>query len=233
MNKLLPLIVLLVALQDVISMPQQLHIAYGNSPSEMLVMFATEKDDGGFSYVRWSLDATGPLNQTAIVYTVDSGAGRYVVHHATLTNLTPGAVHRYQAGWKASNASDILWRSDVSFVAQIIDTDKPVRLAMFGDLGYTDVQILPQLAEESRAHAIDAIVLYGDMVYWRDVPTALPSPEAYGAFMNDVEVTSGGGAIPFMVTPGNGEVSLQGQGQGRRDYLCAVYAFSPCTEMMM
>ena len=45
------------------------------------------------------------------------------------------------------------------------------------------------------------------MVYWRDVPTALPSEEAYGAFMNDVSEMSGGGAIPMMVTPGNGEVS--------------------------
>lgn len=45
------------------------------------------------------------------------------------------------------------------------------------------------------------------MVYYRDVPTALPSDQAYGAFMNDVSEMSGGGAIPFMTTPGNGEVN--------------------------
>lgn len=200
------LLLLLLAVAEA-TKPEQLHIAYGNSPDEMVVAFATPKDTTGHPLVRWSLDASGPLQQMANASSVDSGAGLFAVHHATLTNLAPGTVHRYQAGWAPSSGADVVWSDEVSFVAQINDTNRPVRLAMFGDLGYTDDQVLPQLAQESAAQAIDAIILYGDMVYYRDVPTALPSDEAYGAFMNDVSDMSGGGSIPFMVTPGNGEVS--------------------------
>ena len=35
---------------------------------------------------------------------------------------------------------------------------------MFGDLGWTDNQILPYLREEVTAGIVDAVILYGDMV---------------------------------------------------------------------
>ena len=114
-------------------LPEQLHIAYGNSADEMVVTFAI-KDNAGVGFVRWSLDATGPLQQNVTTSTVNSGAGRYIVHHATINQLVPGAVHQYQAGWASTAAGDIIWSSAVSFVAQINDTSRPVRLAMFGIL---------------------------------------------------------------------------------------------------
>ena len=69
---------------------------------------------------------------------------------------------------------------------------------MFGDLGWTDNQVLPYLREECAAGAVDAIVLFGDMVYW-------DNGENENSFMRDFSALSDDGAVPVMVSPGNGD----------------------------
>ena len=45
-----------------------------------------------------------------------------------------------------------------------------------GDLGWTNDQILPRLRREAAAGDIDAIVLFGDMIYFQAAsPDAEPS----------------------------------------------------------
>jgi hypothetical protein len=72
------------------------------------------------------------------------------------------------------------------------------RLALFGDLGWTDNQVLPFLRDECAAGAIDAIVIFGDMVYW-------DNGENENSFMRDMSALSNTGAVPVMVSPGNGD----------------------------
>jgi hypothetical protein len=71
---------------------------------------------------------------------------------------------------------------------------------MFGDLGWTDDQILPFLRDECEAGAVDAIVLFGDMVYW-------DNGENENSFLRDFSnmATAGGVSVPIMVSPGNGD----------------------------
>ena len=53
-----------------------------------------------------------------------------------------------------------------TFTAKQTSLDWAPRLAVFGDLGWTNDQILPYLRDESVARTVDAIILYGDMTYW-------------------------------------------------------------------
>jgi predicted MPP superfamily phosphohydrolase len=71
---------------------------------------------------------------------------------------------------------------------------------MFGDLGWTDDQVLPYLQQESEAGVIDAMVIFGDMVYW-------DNGENENSFMRDVSTLSGEGKVPVMVSPGNGDAA--------------------------
>lgn len=77
-------------------------------------------------------------------------------------------------------------------VAPRNNVDWAPRLVLFGDLGYTDNQILPYLAEECQAGAVDAVILFGDMVYWDD-------GENENSFMRDLSAMTGQGAVPIMV----------------------------------
>jgi hypothetical protein len=67
------------------------------------------------------------------------------------------------------------------------------RLIFFGDLGWTDNQVLTLMREECAAGAIDAIVIFGDMVYWDD-------GETENSFMRDISnmTTSVKRSIPVM-----------------------------------
>ena len=71
-------------------------------------------------------------------------------------------------------------------------------LALFGDLGYTDNQILPLLREECAAGHLDAVIIYGDMVYW-------DNGENENSFMRDLSAmtVSANVSVPVMVSPGN------------------------------
>jgi len=62
---------------------------------------------------------------------------------------------------------------------------------MFGDLGWND-------GEECRGGAIDAVVLFGDMVYW-------DNGENENSFMRDLSNLTADGAVPVMTSPGNGD----------------------------
>ena len=119
--------------------PEQLHIAYGERPSEMVVVFATLESDGGRGYVRWSSDGDEDERSTSTLEatSVPSGAGLYTAWHATLANLTPGARYTYWAGWASDNSTgtadaNVNWSNETGFTANIEDTSRPVRLAMFG-----------------------------------------------------------------------------------------------------
>ena len=61
-------------------------------------------------------------------------------------------------------------------VAEADLADYSARLVMFGDLGWTDDQILPFLQQECAAGAVDAIVIFGDMVNPPFNPTPQPHP---------------------------------------------------------
>jgi hypothetical protein len=83
-------------------------------------------------------------------------------------------------------------------VAPRSSLDWQPRLALFGDLGWTDNQVLPLLREECQAGAIDAVVIFGDMVYWDD-------GETENSFARDLSLLTANGSVPVMVSPGNGD----------------------------
>eukprot|EP01064_Diplonema_japonicum_P020312 TRINITY_DN2955_c0_g2_i2.p1 TRINITY_DN2955_c0_g2~~TRINITY_DN2955_c0_g2_i2.p1 ORF type:complete len:711 (+),score=187.73 TRINITY_DN2955_c0_g2_i2:54-2186(+) len=180
-------------------MPQQLHIAYGNTTDSILVQWAVptkQPKELPVPVLRYGLANVPPAQWTAVPpqHTIE-GPGSYLNYRALITGLAPGAKYQYSTGWEGTEESQVVShftvtpRDDLSFVP---------RMVFFGDLGWTDNQILPLLQEECEAGAVDTVVMYGDFVYW-------DNGENENAFMRDVFRASANGSVPVMVCPGNGD----------------------------
>eukprot|EP01064_Diplonema_japonicum_P020314 TRINITY_DN2955_c0_g3_i2.p1 TRINITY_DN2955_c0_g3~~TRINITY_DN2955_c0_g3_i2.p1 ORF type:complete len:710 (+),score=161.77 TRINITY_DN2955_c0_g3_i2:54-2183(+) len=180
-------------------MPQQLHIAYGNTTDSILVQWAVptkQPKELPVPVLRYGLANVPPAQWTAVPpqHTIE-GPGSYLNYRALITGLAPGAKYQYSTGWEGTEESQVVShftvtpRDDLSFVP---------RMVFFGDLGWTDNQILPLLQEECEAGAVDTVVMYGDFVYW-------DNGENENAFMRDLNRASANGSVPVMVCPGNGD----------------------------
>ena len=104
----------------------------------------------------WSwVDALSPTNRT------------YTHHLATMEGLTPGAEYFFRVGVPLDG-----WSAVSSFRASRASSDispsAPMRLLLFGDLGWTNAQALSYLQDEAAASYFDAVIDLGDYAY--DLP---------------------------------------------------------------
>jgi hypothetical protein len=180
--------------------PQQLHVAFGADDHSMVVCWATRgAASAGDQVVRWGRKSEDSEKWTEVAAaTTTAGANDYFKHRAILRGLRAHTEYGYTVG-DAGNAAATVTSF---FKSQRNATDgawQP-RIAFFGDLGWTNDQILPLLKSEAAEGDVDGIVLFGDMIYW-----AGSEAEAEASFMRDVSAMSGHGSVPFHVTPGNGD----------------------------
>ena len=187
---------------------EQLHIAYGNNATAMSVAWATKDAVRGPPRVpliaRYGLYGSNRSSWREAAASDSRQMKSYLKHRTVLGGLVPGARYEYEV-----EGGDGVYANS-SFIAQRADTEWSPRVVMFGDLGWTNDQLLPYLGEESAAGSIDAIVLFGDMVYWPSSTTPACGQNEYycsheNSFMRDVQYLSGQGSIPFHVSPGNGD----------------------------
>ena len=122
-------------------------VQYGLSP-RALDMTATGAN--------WSwVDALSPTNRT------------YTHHLATMQGLTPGSVYFFRVGVPLDG-----WSAVSSFrasrVAADVSPEAPMRLLLFGDMGWTNAQALSYLQDEVASAYFDAVIDLGDYAY--DLP---------------------------------------------------------------
>jgi len=122
--------------------------------------------------------------------------GRYLKHRVKLRGLKGGIRYGYEVRLHHSSHKSS-WTGS-QFTAATEETNWSPRVAFFGDLGWTNDQIRDTLGKEAFGQTVDAVLLYGDMVYWAD-------GESENAFMRDVSSMTANGSVPMMVTPGNGD----------------------------
>jgi acid phosphatase type 7 len=78
-----------------------------------------------------------------------------------MTDLAPGETVFYRVGSPLDG-----WSSVYSFVATRTDfSDGPMRIGVFGDLGWQNAQSLPYLQTEVANGAFDFVIHVGDFAY--------------------------------------------------------------------
>ena len=186
--------------------PQQLHVAFGpsGSSSSILIQWALPIAQSLLPTLTSApvLRLVDPRTNTTTVIAPQrnvSGPGIYTQLRVTLTNLSSSVRYAFSVG----DLQNLLPPLHSTFELPppiSVDPDYAARLIFFGDIGWTDNQILTLMREECKAGAVDAVVIFGDMVYW-------DNGENENSFMRDISnmSTSVNRSIPVMTSPGNGD----------------------------
>jgi hypothetical protein len=122
---------------------------------------------GGTSTVQYGTSPRA-LSNTVLgfnwTYVSDPDGRTYVYNLATMTDLTPGGTYFYRVGDPLDG-----WSAVSSFAAtrapSAFTDAAPLRLAVFGDLGWTNAQALSYLQSEAASGAMDLFVHVGDYAY--------------------------------------------------------------------
>ncbi|XP_071441921.1 acid phosphatase type 7 [Hetaerina americana] len=194
MKTLIFLLFVPLATSVVHNQPEQIHISFGDKPSEMYVTWST-LNDTEVSVVEYGI---GGLIKRAINIPklfIDGGPEkrRQYIHKVKLEELQPGTKYMYHCG------SELGWSSLYSFVTMKDGVDWSPYLAVYGDMGNINAQSLPRLQEETQRGMYDAIIHVGDFAYDMNTENA----EVGDEFMKQIESIAA--YLPYMTCPGNHE----------------------------
>ncbi|XP_005108444.1 acid phosphatase type 7 [Aplysia californica] len=176
--------------------PQQTHIAAGDTPDKIIIVWSTFNKTGDTT-VLYGKNGKPTQKATGSVTTfTDQGPEKRIqyIHRVILTGLEPKTDYTYMVGSEAYGFSDIFvfrtWPAGENWSPS---------LAIFGDLGNENAQSLPRLEVDAAAGMYDAILHVGDFAYDLDVDNARVGDE----FMRQIEPLAS--RLPYMTCPGNHE----------------------------
>ncbi|XP_073233636.1 acid phosphatase type 7-like [Porites lutea] len=181
--------------------PEQIHIAYGNSASEMTVMWSTSSVQElsssfvlyGLAPKNYSLKAEGKF----ALFTEGNPDGLHYIHRVVVQGLIPGKnfSYRVQSG---SNISE-----GYEFTAKRDDEDWSPQFLVYGDMGRIDgAPSLQRLIQEAQSGHNTAILHVGDFAYDLQTNGGLNGD----AFMNRIQDMAA--IVPYMTCVGNHEIAF-------------------------
>lgn len=198
MNLILPLLMSVCAMAQ----PEQIHIAYGeNVSTTMTITWATNTSIGNETPVALVAEESSSPNlykgKTNIFNTYDTYNRTMYVHRVNLTSLTPDTRYTYVVG----SSGSAIYSGNHSFVTMPTDSNTPLSIAVYGDLGYVNDQSFPNLRTQFGAGRFQFAVHVGDL--------------AYDLFSDDGRVGDNffrviqpiAANYPYMALPGNHEES--------------------------
>lgn len=177
--------------------PRHVHIAYGNTSSEVVVTWSTVTYSGP-SVVEWGTNLFNLSNTTTgnSSLFIDGGPEKAMqwIHRVHLTDLAPATTYSYHVG------GHLGWSAVFGFKTVPAETEGwPLRLAVFGDLGAVNAHSLVRLQQEAHQGMYDAVLHVGDMAYNMDTDNG----NVGDIFMNQIEPIAA--YLPYMTCPGNHE----------------------------
>ncbi|CAH1261774.1 ACP7 [Branchiostoma lanceolatum] len=174
--------------------PQQVHLSYAGSASEMMVTWSTSnKTDSVVEYGEGGLAKTAKGSSVEFEDGGDEHRVQYI-HRVRLTGLTPGHTYMYHCGSVEGGWSDLY-----VFTAMKDGTDWSPSFAAFGDMGNENAQSLSRLQGETQRGMYDFILHVGDFAYDMDSENA----RVGDAFMNQIQSIAA--YVPYMTCVGNHE----------------------------
>lgn len=174
--------------------PEQIHIAYGDEPSSMVVTWSTFNDTNS-SVVEYGINGLNFKTTGYRTLFVDDGTEKrkQYIHRVKLNDLKPHQKYWYHCG------SDYGWSSVYYFQTMPNGSNWSPRLALFGDMGNENAKSLGRLQEEAQRGQYDAVIHIGDFAYDMDLDNARVGDE----FMRQIEPLAT--IVPYMVCVGNHE----------------------------
>ncbi|KAL5021167.1 hypothetical protein ScPMuIL_000322 [Solemya velum] len=183
--------------------PDQIHLSFGDTPGEMVVMWSTSDDtDGYVAYWEFGQDSRNVANSTTAMLGDENVRAKRKLHRAVMKNLTRGTQHAYSV--ISMNCCNLTSSGVFNFTTMPDGHDWPTRFLVYGDMGSrAGVPTFPLLEEEVGTGLYHAVWHVGDLAY------DLHSGEgAVGDdFMRKIEKIAA--QIPYMTSPGNHEIAVE------------------------
>ncbi|KAJ8603145.1 hypothetical protein CTAYLR_004611 [Chrysophaeum taylorii] len=188
--------VVLVGVQ-VCSAQQQVRVALGQGPDEMVVSWASEVNRSETVAVRFEEDDWREFGADRVVVYSERGYTSPYLYHATIRGLEGARNYAY----RVADGPERAFRTP--------RTSYPVRVAFLGDMGQTDFSKATATALR-KDREIDVALLVGDISY---ADSDGRRWDSWGAM---AEATFG--ELPLMVLPGNHEIEIDRDGEPFKAY---------------
>jgi len=174
--------------------PEQIHIAIGENPDEMFVVWTTFNDTADstvqYGQAGWNMKATGQSTK----FTDHGDEQRFWwIHKVVLKQLTADTNYTYQVGSDSNGYS-----KEFSFRTWPLEHWQP-SIILYGDLGLTNAQSMDTLTKDINSGKYDAIIHAGDFAYDMDSYNSRTGDQ----FMNMIQPIAA--TVPYMTAPGNHE----------------------------
>ncbi|XP_060563961.1 acid phosphatase type 7-like isoform X2 [Ruditapes philippinarum] len=187
-------------------LPRQVHLSFGGSLTEMVVMWSTEvlcTPQVYYGEGEWNLSIIATGRSLPMVYKESLGQTVHkssYLHRAYLTNLKPGTTYHYMP------VSNDVSRGPFYFKTPPLAQYMKPEFLIYGDLGVHS-ESLAKLELEAMKGKYTSILHVGDFGYNLEdmITEGLYSGENVGdVFMAQIEEMAS--HIPYMVSPGNHEI---------------------------
>ncbi|XP_014275552.1 acid phosphatase type 7 [Halyomorpha halys] len=175
--------------------PEQIHISYGDEPTESMVITWTTTNSYPPPKVLFGTESPTETVEGKTTKFIDGGEESRVqyIHRATLIGLRPATKYVYKCG------SEWGWSDQFSFRTANDSTNWSPKILLYGDMGNTNNQALPVLKNEVDQENVDAIIHVGDFAYNMDDDNGRVGDD----FMRQIQPLAA--YVPYMVCPGNHE----------------------------
>ncbi|XP_063624902.1 acid phosphatase type 7 isoform X1 [Cydia splendana] len=174
--------------------PEQVHIAFGEKPNDIVLTWTTFNDTQG-SYATFGKEQlTDQVSGYSTLFR-DGGQQRreLYIHRVTLPGLDYDTTYVYNVG------SEFGMSERFSFHVPPKGNDIKVRAAIYGDMGNKNAHSLSYLQEEAERGSFDLVLHVGDFAYDMHDDDARVGDQ----FMRQIQPIAS--LVPYMTCPGNHE----------------------------
>ena len=150
------------------TMPEQIHLSLGQSQNDWWCSWVTFASTPA-SYLLYGTDPSAMKLTAAAtdMLFVDEGKAQTKrwMHEAAMPGLAPDTTYYYAIYINATATAAASTIYNFSTIATTAGYTTPLRIAMYGDYGWKNMQSHDRLLAESRAGNLDLIVHAGDFAY--------------------------------------------------------------------
>ncbi|CAG2172475.1 unnamed protein product, partial [Oppiella nova] len=171
--------------------PQQIHLSFGASKSEIIVTWVTFNKTE--SIVKYGINRLNTSVNGSVTLFTDGGTEKRLlyIHRVELIGLELGVKYQYHCGSREG------WSSLYMLTTLKEGVDWSPKIAIYGDLGNVLAESLAPLQEEAQEGVYDMIMHLGDFAYDLHDDNARVGDE----FFRQIETMAA--YVPYQACPGN------------------------------
>lgn len=172
--------------------PEQVHLAFGNTAQDMVLMWATKKESKHTVEIMDEVNSLRKFDPVTVVLEEETDHAAKYIHRAYLSDLKPNTRYVYRI------VGDSGMNSMFSFQVPTTTPKRVHSFMIFADLGI-NTKNLTFLVHEAQSGKYEAVFHVGDIAY----NLHLDGGSFGDHFLKDIQIFAA--KVPYMTVPGDHE----------------------------